>query len=177
MKEKMIYKYKFTILFSISIFINGCSYMKFSVDRTVSSNREVLKKNYDKTNAKRKETVIINKIFYNTNCNCGLLDVKKNTSTSFSPFLLNTDNSVINFTDQSGAFYNDSLKDSKVKQFIIEHRELLTDEEFLLIKERFKFDKIQFRGSLINSDLDIERDSLLLEKFLNQDKVSIKLKR
>jgi spore maturation protein CgeB len=132
----------------------------------------------DRIKVSSNEKYIVKSIVWNTECNCGLIDISKNIqhSYNYSPLLVSKNHTVTKMvSDKDGLEKNQETIFPKYKE---EHSEFFTEKQFNLMKNRLDKKILHFGSSLMNSGLDVVSDSILLERYLtsNDTILTIRLK-
>lgn len=129
----------------------------------------------------KKQNLIIKEIVWNKKDCYGLIVVSKNLRSShdYLPILVNMNKEVIPlfyFDSKSNGYviYDSQKSDSLFNRYKLDNS--FNANEFSLMDSCIRKGKIHFGSSLFFSDLDLERDSILLNVFLIQSDTIIKIK-
>jgi hypothetical protein len=126
-------------------------------------------------------TFIIKNVVWNNMCNCGLIDISSSHSHwyDYYPILISSDGSATIIVDFKRKYHEnlsviESNIDSLFHHFKGNHLDYFSDNEFLFMEKRLKKKIIHFGSSAATSNLDLERDSSLLDIYLNTNDTIIK---
>jgi len=168
---------KITILLIVLFFI-GCrnQYLKLTGNFPVINNHQLIELIKTKTKGDKQQKYLIKTIVWNERCQCGVVDftsIKKN-SYNYTPIL---------FDSKNVYWLKDDIDKNKLKvdhkiigdKFIESNKAFLSKDEIELINLRLDKGVIHFGNTLMHSDLDLIRDSLLLNKYLLPSDTTLKI--
>lgn len=159
-----------------SVFISCRSnYFKLTGNNKSLSNAKLVDEIRTKVEKKPDQKFLLKEIVWNKECGCGLYDFTKIKKDSYNYFPILIDNTTVYWLK------GDSLKlrgDSElmISEFFNKNESKLSKEDVDLIKKRLKKGVVHMGGTLMRSDLDIEADSVILNKYLRKDEKTISVK-
>lgn len=166
------------ILCLILLALVGCrnQYLNLTGNFPVINNHQLIELIKAKTKNDKKQNYLIKTIVWNKNCECGLIDftsIKKH-SYNYSPVLIDSKN-VYWLRDNIDP--NKLINDYDIikHNFIENNKTFLTFDEIQLINTRLEKGVVHFGHTLMHSDLDLIRDSLLLNKYLLPSDTTLKV--
>lgn len=125
----------------------------------------------------KEQKILLKSIVLNKECECGLLDFTKIKRDSYNYFPILFDKNKVYWLKDDTAKAKLKLNiDEIYKEFLDLNRASLNEQELKLISLRSGKGIIHFGSSIIQSSLDLYRDSALMNKYLEKTDLSIKVK-
>ena len=164
---------KYFISIIISVMLLSCKQNYYSVllDKKISNEYWIFDSIVKKVNPEKKDNFIIKIIEWNPDCKCGLIDITKNKKHfyNYSSILIFPNKSQMFLGDYNSNFEKVSSSEKIISDFKGQASNFFSEQEYLIIKKRLDKGTVHLRGSIIMGNLDIVRDSLLLDKYLYQN--------
>jgi len=156
--------------------LGGCkSYFKLTGNYTTLNNTKLVNEIKSKIEKKPDQKYLVKEIMWNNECGCGLFDFTKIKKDSYNYFPILVDSkSVYWLKGDSLKLRNDA--ESLISKFMLENKSKLSNGELELVSMRLKKGVIHFGNTMMRSDLDFVTDSVLINRYLQKNETTIKVR-